>query len=372
LLRGGGAAGRKGALVTRGLTVALDGMGGDHGPETVIGGADIASVRHPDVRFVIYGDEAKMRPILDAHPRVASVSEIVHTDVSIAMDDKPSQALRRGRKTSSMWLAIDAVKTGRAQAAVSAGNTGALMAMAKVILRTMPNVERPALAALWPTMRGESVVLDVGATIGPDAFQLVQFAVMGEAYARVIFGAEKPTVGLLNIGEEEVKGTEQVKEAAQILREAKLPIRFHGFVEGDDLGKGTVDVIVTDGFTGNIALKTAEGTARQVATYLRDAISRSWLSKIGYVLAQSAFRALAKKLDPRASNGALFLGLNGLVVKSHGGTDALGYASAIDVAVDVASADLLKKIVHDLEALNGLAERRTQVSATEESEAALS
>ncbi len=350
-------------------------MGGDHGPETVIGGADIASVRHPDVRFLIFGDEALMRPVLNAHPRVVAVSEIVHTDVSVAMTDKPSQALRRGRKTSSMWLAIDAVKTGRAQAAISAGNTGALMAMSKMILRTMPNVERPALAALWPTMRGESVVLDVGATIGPDAYQLVQFAVMGEAYARVIFGVEKPTVGLLNIGEEEVKGTEQVKEAAQILRQAKLPIEFHGFVEGDDLGKGTVDVIVTDGFTGNIALKTAEGTARQVADYLRAAISRSWISRLGYVLAQGAFRTLAKKLDPRASNGALFLGLNGLVVKSHGGTDALGFASAIDVAVDVASADLLKKIVADLIALNGFkraAGGATQTSATEESEAALS
>ncbi|MEN6543227.1 phosphate acyltransferase PlsX [Parvibaculum sp.] len=361
--------------MTRSLTIALDGMGGDHGPETVIGGADIASIRHPDVRFLIFGDEAKMRPVLDRHPRVTAVSEIVHTDVSIAMDDKPSQALRRGRKTSSMWLAIDAVKTGKAQAAVSAGNTGALMAMSKVILKTMPHVERPALAALWPTMRGESVVLDVGATIGPDAFQLVQFAVMGEAYARVILGVERPTVGLLNIGEEEVKGTEQVKDAAQMLREAKLPIQFHGFVEGDDLGKGTVDVIVTDGFTGNIALKTAEGTARQVADYLRAAISRSWLSKLGYVLASGAFKVLAKKLDPRSSNGALFLGLNGLVVKSHGGTDALGFASAIDVAVDVASADLVKKIVADMEALSGFqaaAGRARNQNNNEEIEAALS
>jgi len=349
-------------------------MGGDHGPATVIGGADIASVRHPDVRFLIFGDEAKMRSVLDEHPRVAAVSEIIHTEVSIAMDDKPSQALRRGRKTSSMWLAIDAVKTGRAQAAVSAGNTGALMAMSKVILKTVPHVERPALAALWPTTRGESVVLDVGATIGPDAFQLVQFAVMGEAYARVILGVERPSVGLLNIGEEEVKGTEQVKDAAQILREAQLPIHFHGFVEGDDLGKGTVDVIVTDGFTGNIALKTAEGTARQVADYLRAAINRSWLSQLGYLLAQGAFRILAKKLDPRASNGALFLGLNGLVVKSHGGTDGLGFASAIDVAVDVASADLLKRIVADLEALSGLeglASRKNN-AISEESEAAIS
>lgn len=362
-------------MTTRGLTIALDGMGGDHGPETTIGGAELASIRHPDVRFLIYGDEAAMRPVLDKYPRVAAVSEIIHTPVSISMDDKPSQALRRGRKTSSMWLAIDAVKTGKAQAALSAGNTGALMAMAKVILKTMPNVERPALAALWPTARGESVVLDLGATIGPDAFQLVQFAVMGEAFARVVFNLERPTVGLLNIGQEEVKGTEQVKDAAQMLRDAGLPMQFHGFVEGDDISKGTVDVVVTDGYTGNIALKTAEGTVRLVVEFLRSALRSSLMSRIGYLFAQSAFSALSKKLDPRASNGAVFLGLNGIVVKSHGGTDAEGFAYAIDVAVDVAAADLLQKIVADLARLDGFkpsGANQTPRSTLEESEAALS
>ncbi|MCE9650221.1 MAG: phosphate acyltransferase PlsX [Parvibaculum sp.] len=356
------------------MTIALDGMGGDHGPETTIGGAEIASIRHPAVRFLIFGDEAVMRPVLDKYPRVAAVSEIVHTPVAIAMDDKPSQALRRGRKTSSMWLAIDAVKTGRAQAALSAGNTGALMAMAKVILKTMPNVERPALAALWPTARGESVVLDLGATIGPDAIQLVQFAVMGEAFARIIFGLERPSVGLLNIGEEEVKGTEQVKEAAQMLREAGLPMQFHGFVEGDDISKGTVDVVVTDGYTGNIALKTAEGTVRLIIEFLREALRSSLMSRIGYIFAQGAFKALSKKLDPRASNGAVFLGLNGLVVKSHGGTDAEGFAYAIDVAIDVAAADLVQKIVADMALLDGFKPSAAQAShsTTEPSEAALS
>lgn len=349
-------------------------MGGDNGPETVIGGAEIASIRHPDVRFVIYGDEARIRPFLDKHPRVSSVSEIVHTDVSVSMEDKPSQALRRGRKTSSMWLAIDAVKDGKAQAAVSAGNTGALMAMAKVILKTMPNVERPALAALWPTARGESVVLDLGATVDADGFQLVQFAVMGEAFARVIFNIERPSVGLLNIGEEEVKGTEGVKLAAQMLREAGLPMNFHGFVEGDDIATGTVDVVVTDGYTGNIALKTAEGMVRLVVDYLRAAMRSSLLSRIGYLFAYGAFRALATKLDPRASNGAVFLGLNGLVVKSHGGTDAIGYAAAIDVAIDVASADLLGRIVTDLDRLSGFrtAIERKENSDIAESEAVLS
>jgi glycerol-3-phosphate acyltransferase PlsX len=336
------------------LTIALDGMGGDHGPETVMGGAEIALVRHPNIRFVIFGNEAALHPYLEKYPRVASASEVVHTDVAVSMNDKPSQALRRGRKVSSMWRAIDAVKEGKAQAAVSAGNTGALMAMAKVILRTIPNVERPALAAIWPTARGESVALDLGATVGADAGQLVQFAIMGEAFARVIFNLDRPTVGLLNIGEEEVKGTEEVKAAAQMLRDNGLSMRFHGFVEGDDIAKGTVDVVVTDGYTGNIALKTAEGTARLIVGYLREAMASSLLSKIGYVLARGAFKTLQTKLDPRASNGAVFLGLNGLVVKSHGGTDDVGFASAIDVAVEVASADLVAKIATDVEKAKGL------------------
>lgn len=362
-------------MTTSGLTIALDGMGGDHGPETTIGGAEIASVRHPDVRFLIFGDEAVMRPVLDKFPRVASVSEIIHTDVAISMDELPSQALRRGRKTSSMWMAIDAVKTGRAQVALSAGNTGALMAMAKVILKMMPNVERPALAALLPTARGESVMLDLGATVGANAFQLVQFAVMGEAFARILFGAERPSVGLLNIGQEEVKGTEQVKEAAQILRTSNLSLAFHGFVEGDDIGKGTTDVVVTDGYTGNIALKTAEGTVRMIVGFLRNAMNSSLLSRLGYLLAMGAFKALSKKLDPAASNGAVFLGLNGLVVKSHGGIDAKGFAYAIDVAVDVAAADLVQKIMADLGALDGLkpvGNKAGDTSTTDESEAAAS
>jgi glycerol-3-phosphate acyltransferase PlsX len=348
-------------------------MGGDHGPATVMGGAEIALVRHPQIRFLIFGDQAALRPWLEKYPRVASACDLVHTEVAISMHDKPSQALRRGRKTSSMWCAIDAVKTGQAQAAVSAGNTGALMAMAKVILKTMPDVERPALAALWPTARGESVALDLGATVGADARQLVQFATMGEAFARVIFNLDRPTVGLLNIGEEEVKGTEEVKAAAQMLRDKALPMRFHGFVEGDDISKGTVDVVVTDGYTGNIALKTAEGTARLIVSYLREAMASSWTSKLGYLLARGAFKTLQSKLDPRASNGAVFLGLNGLVVKSHGGTDDVGFASAIDVAVEVASADLVARIMADLERLKELAVLNgKEETPIQESEAVLS
>jgi phosphate acyltransferase len=240
------------------------------------------------------------------------------------------------------------VKRGEAHVAVSAGNTGALMAMAKVILDTMPGIDRPAIAAIWPTLRGESIVLDVGATIGADADQLVDFAIMGEALARCLFGIERPTVGLLNIGVEEIKGIEQVKEAARRLRELRLPIEYIGFVEGDDLGKGTVDVVVTEGFTGNIALKTAEGTARQLTAYLKQALNRTLIARIGAYMAAGAFEAVREKMDPRTRNGGVFLGLNGVVVKSHGGTDAFGFASAIDVAVDMVENRIVEKIAADM------------------------
>lgn len=327
------------------VRIALDVMGGDHGPDIVLPGAEIALIRHPDIQYVLFGDEARIRQILAHHPRLAAASRIVHTDVVVRMDDKPSQALRRGRRVSSMWRAIDAVRLGDADCAVSAGNTGALMAMAKVNLKTMAGIDRPAIACLWPTMRGESVVLDVGASIGASAQHLVDMAVMGAAMARIVFDIEQPTVGLLNIGVEEIKGVEEVKDAATALREASHPgLAYHGFVEGDDIGRGTVDVVVTEGFSGNIALKTAEGTAKQVADYLRAAINRSFMAKIGYVLARGAFRALREKLDPRKSNGGVFLGLNGVVIKSHGGTDAEGFASAVDIGYDMVRYQLLSRI----------------------------
>jgi glycerol-3-phosphate acyltransferase PlsX len=261
------------------------------------------------------------------------------------MDAKPSQALRQGRWKSSMWLAIDAVKKGEADAAVSAGNTGALMAMAKFHLKTMPGIERPAIAALWPTLKGESVVLDLGASIGADAEHLVDLAVMGSAMAQVLLDRERPTVGLLNIGVEEVKGLEPVREAGRILRESPLPhLDYKGFVEGDDIGKGVVDVVVTEGFAGNIALKAAEGTARQLASHLRTAMSRTLLTKLGYLLARRAFRELADKMDPRKANGGVFLGLNGIVIKSHGGTDAEGFAYAVGMGYDMVRHEVLAKI----------------------------
>jgi glycerol-3-phosphate acyltransferase PlsX len=330
------------------VTIALDAMGGDHGPSVVIPAASIALMRHPEAHFLLVGDAARMEPELKAHPALATRCELVHTAVAVAMDAKPSQALRKGRYHSSMWLALEAVKDGRADAAVSAGNTGALMVMAKFCLKTLEGVDRPAIAAIWPTIDSECIVLDVGANVGADSRQLVQFALMGAAMARALFGVEKPTIGLLNIGVEEVKGLDEIKKAAAVLKEAPIPIRYHGFVEGDDVGRGAVDVVVTDGFTGNIALKTAEGTAKQIGEYLRAAMGRSLLARIGAILAQGAFRALKEKMDPRQLNGGIFLGLNGIVVKSHGGTDATGFASAIDLAYDMASNGVVKHLANDV------------------------
>lgn len=331
------------------VRLALDVMGGDYGPSVVIPGAEIALSHHPDIEFILVGDEAQIAPLLAANRRVKAHSRIVHTDVAIRMDDKPSKALRYGRRVSSMWKALDEVKAGRAHAAVSAGNTGALMAMSAFHLKTMEGIDRPAIAALWPTLKGESIVLDMGASIGADARALVDMAVMGAAMARVVFDVERPTVGLLNIGVEEVKGLEFIREAGQILKDTDLrELAYQGFVEGDDIGKGVVDVVVTEGFTGNIALKTAEGTAKQIGEYLRGAMSRTWRAKLGYLLARGAFAVLKEKMDPRKVNGGVFLGLNGIVIKSHGGTDALGFASAIDLGYDMAESDLVARLAADL------------------------
>ncbi|WP_429093146.1 phosphate acyltransferase PlsX [Aminobacter sp. BE322] len=332
------------------IRISVDAMGGDHGPSVVIPALAKVAVRRSDVRFIIYGREEAVRPELAKHPRLAAVSEFHHSEVAVRMDDKPSQALRHGRWKSSMWKAIEAVKSGTSDACVSAGNTGALMAMSKFCLRTMATIDRPAIAALWPTTRGESVVLDVGATIGADAHQLIDFAILGTGMARALFGIERPSVGLLNVGVEEIKGQEEVKEAGRMLREANMAsMNYQGFVEGDDIGKGATDVVVTEGFSGNIALKTAEGTARQIAGYLREAMSRTLMAKIGYIFAKGAFDRLREKMDVRRANGGVFLGLNGVVVKSHGGADADGFAAAIEMAYDMVRNRLLDRIEADLD-----------------------
>src|SRR5262245_52291099 len=276
-----------GTFMPQKVRIALDAMGGDVGASVVIPGAAISLSRHPDTEFLCFGHRTQIEAQLARHPALAAASRIVHTDVAVSMRDKPSQALRRGRKSSSMWLAIDAVKKGEADVAISAGNTGALMAMARFNLRTLPGIDRPAIAAVWPTLRGDSVVLDLGATIGGDAQHLVALAVMGSAMASVLFNIPRPTVGLLNIGVEEIKGHEEIREAAESLRAMDLPqLEYVGFIEGDGIGKGMADVIVTEGFSGNIALKAAEGTARQMSELLRGAMARTWMSRIGYLFAR--------------------------------------------------------------------------------------
>ncbi len=329
-----------------GLTISLDAMGGDQAPDMVLRGADIARLRFPDVNFLFFGDEAKLRPLLADMPKLAASAQIRHTDQAIAMEDKPAQALRSGRQ-SSMRLAIDAVAAGEAAAIVSAGNTGALMAMAKFVLRTMSGIDRPAIASFFPTLRSESVMLDLGANVQCDASNLVQFAVMGNVFARAVLGVREPSMGILNVGAEEFKGHEAVKDAAAILREADLPGRFHGFVEGDDIVKGTVDVVVTDGFTGNVALKAIEGTVKLYSFWMRQTFASSLMAKLSYLLARPALATLKAKADPRRYNGAILMGLNGICVKSHGGTDAFGFANAIAVAIDMVRNEALLKMRQD-------------------------
>jgi len=327
------------------VRIALDAMGGDFGPAVTIAGAATALARRPESSFLLFGDETMIRAELGKHPALAARAEVRHSAVAVRMDDRPSVALRQGRRVSSMWMAIEAVKKGEADVAVSAGNTGALMAMAKVCLRMMAGIDRPAIAGLWPTLRGRSVVLDIGASIGATPAHLVDLAIMGAAMARIVLGVETPTVGLLNVGEEEIKGVEDVKEASRLLRETPIPgLAYIGFVEGNGIGQGVADVVVTEGFTGNIALKTAEGTARQIRTYLRDAMSRNWLSKLAYILARGAFEEIKGKMDTRTINGGVFLGLEGVVIKSHGGEDAIGFAHAVVLGYDMARSGLMTQI----------------------------
>jgi len=330
--------------------IAVDAMGGDEGVRVMVEGAALARRRHDRFKFLLVGDEARIKAVLDNHPNLRGASEILHCDDVVAGDEKPSQALRRA-KTTSMGLAINAVKTGEAGAAVSAGNTGALMAMAKLALRTMPGIDRPALSALLPTLgENDLVMLDLGANTDCDARNLVQFAIMGAAYSRIVTGREEPRVRLLNIGTEETKGTGDLQAAAAQLRAAAadLAMAFDGFVEADKLGRGDVDVIVTDGFSGNIALKAVEGTARFVADLLRRAFTSSLRSKVGFLVSRPATELLKHHLDPNNHNGAVFLGLNGVVVKSHGSASAIGVANAVAVTARLLEENLTERIAADL------------------------
>jgi len=331
------------------IVLALDAMGGDRAPGMVLKGLNIARKRYPGVNYILFGDETKIMPGLKKFPKLIQKCEIRHTSQVVSSNDKPSTALRRARD-SSMRRAIDSVRNGEAQGIVSAGNTGALMAIAKIVLKMVNEIDRPAIAGVFPSLRGESVTLDLGANIECNSENLVQFAIMGAAFARIVLGVKRPIVGLLNVGTEDLKGNESVKEASNILKmsEQNLPFDFFGFVEGDGIGPGTADVFVTDGFTGNIALKTAEGTAKFYSQVLKSAFRRSIFSKLGYLLAKPALTAIRKRVDPRSYNGALFVGLNGVVVKSHGGTDAKGFANAIGVAIDMIQGGFNNEIIDDL------------------------
>jgi glycerol-3-phosphate acyltransferase PlsX len=341
------------------LVISIDAMGGDLGPAVVVPGVAAASLAGPGLRFLLHGDQAVLTAALAGSP-AAAACEIRHTDSIIAMDAKPAHAMRRGRGTS-MWNAVESVRIGEAKAAVSAGNTGALMAISRLQLRMAGELDRPALVANWPTMRGVSTVLDVGANILCDAERLVEFAVMGAAYHRAIHGAERPTVGLLNVGTEHDKGHEEVKGADRRLRGGAFEFEYLGFIEGDDITKGAANVVVTDGFTGNVALKTAEGVARFVRGEIRRAFAASLAAKAGALFARGALADMAKRLDPSGTNGGPFLGLNGIVVKSHGAADAAGFATAVALAADLGRSHFSEEIARHLVSMRG--ERLTRASA---------
>jgi glycerol-3-phosphate acyltransferase PlsX len=327
-------------------------MGGDHGPPVAVAGIAFAleEWRRRGVSFLIHGDQARIQAELDRAPGAAAICEVRHTELVINAADKAAQAMRRGKGTS-LWNAIDAVRQGEARAIVSAGNTGALMAISMLVLRMVAGLDRPALVARWPSVRGFSTVLDVGANVECDADRLIEFAVMGEAFHRAMQGTAKPTVGILNVGSEDQKGHEEVREAHRLLRADNHNLDYRGFVEGDDILKGTVDVVVTDGFSGNIALKTAEGTARFIGGEIGAAFRASPLNMLGAFIARGALNKLRARLDPSAVNGSPLLGLNGIVVKGHGSSDAKGFANAIRVAVDLAQSHYVTEIQRDLEQL---------------------
>ena len=308
-------------------------MGGDNAPEIVVKGASEAKLRYPNITFTFFGNQNLLHPLIEPIP-ILKKSNVIHTDEIIKASEKPGTAVRKGMN-SSMAMSIQHVKSGKADAIVSAGNTGALMAMSKLILRPIIGISRPAIAAYFPTVKGESCMLDLGANIECDAKNLVQFAFMGQAFARIVTGIKNPTISLLNVGEEEQKGLDSIKEASRILLSLNDLINYTGFIEGDKIAQGKSDVIIADGFSGNISLKTAEGTARLVTHYLKQALSSSLFSKIGYFFARNAINNFRLQMDPRKYNGAVFLGLNGVAVKSHGGTDAYGFANAIGVAADM-------------------------------------
>ena len=341
------------------ITIALDAMGGDYGVESVIPGAAMCLQEQPDLRFLFFGHEDIINGVLERYESLRAASDIVHTDSAIKSDERPSAALRASKGTS-MRLAIEAVNDGKADAVVSAGNTGALMALSKMVLKTVPGIHRPAIASLWPTAKGQSVMLDLGANVLVDSENLAQFAVLGAVFAKAHNAKLKnPSVGLLNVGTEENKGPDHVRGAAEILANVKFPGEYHGFVEGNDITKGTVDVIVCDGYAGNIALKTAEGVGKFFGDNLKGAFKSDPLAMLGGLLSFLALKRLKTKVDPRLYNGGVFLGLNGLCVKSHGGCDPLAFSSAVKLAAELARHGYVAQVTDDI---NNLISQETFLS----------
>jgi glycerol-3-phosphate acyltransferase PlsX len=347
-------------MAQRPLTIALDAMGGDNAPHAVVLGALRALPLLGGARLVFFGDERRIKPLVDIHLELKSVSTIVHTEKFITNDDKPAAALRQGQGTS-MWMAIESVAKGDTDCIVSGGNTGALMVLARKHLKMLPGIDRPAICTPMPTANnGRTVVLDLGANVDCTPDHLVQFALMGAVYAKAVLGVSTPTIGLINVGEEEQKGTDLVKKTAALLRESILPGKFVGFIEGNDIAKGTVDVAVTDGFTGNVLLKTAEGTAYFIRSVIKGMANNSLFGKLGLLLAAPALNFLRKRIDPRMYNGAMFVGLGGVCVKSHGGTDEKGFANAIRVAANLVTNRFNETVAKEL---NGLAHQKTNGEA---------
>ncbi len=329
------------------LLISVDAMGGDHGPATVVAGVALSAKKNPDIGFILHGDQPTLEPLVARRRTLAGRCEIRHADAVVAMEDKPSQVLRQGKSTS-MWSAIESVRNGEASVCVSCGNTGALMLMSVVRLRKLPGIYRPAIAVLWPSQNPQkhNIMLDGGADIRADAKDLMQYALMGTSYARNGFGLSKPRVGLLNVGTEEHKGRAELKEAYDLIRSNARngDFEFVGFVEGRDLPGTVADVIVTDGFTGNVALKTGEGTAKLISALLKDAFKHSPLSRLASVLAYTSLRRMSKRVDPSRANGGVFLGLNGTVVKSHGSADATGVSAAVKLAFQLAETGFSEKL----------------------------
>jgi glycerol-3-phosphate acyltransferase PlsX len=336
--------------MSRSNILAVDAMGGDHAPEAIIAGLELAAVRQPLAKFLIYGDEARIAPLVAQTKRLKKQCVLHHAGEVVAGDMKPTIALRM--RDSSMRRAIDAVLNGEAAGVISAGNTGALLALSKIVLKTLKGIDRPAMAAIGPSAKGDVVMLDLGLNVVCDSRNLVEFALMGEIFARIVLGLPKPSFGLLNVGSEEGKGNEILRVAAATLRESPIGAQFHGFIEGHDIAAGTVDVVVTDGFTGNVALKTGEGALKLVSDLLKRVFTSGPLAKAGYLLARGGLNRLREWLDPRRYNGAMLLGLNGVVVKSHGGTDAEGFAHAVDVAMDMITNDFNSRIAEGLAAMD--------------------